>query len=249
MKSTGNTVLVSGGTSGIGLGLALRWHAAGNTVVVAGRRQDLLDTIAAEHPGIATMQLDVADPSSIAAAAAAVAERHPQLDVLVAMSGIMLPEDLRDPAHVAVAEATVATNLLGTIRLTSAFLPQLLRQPAATVMTVSSGLAFVPLPLTPTYNATKAAVHSWTESLRVQLADTAVQVVELVPPAVRTALMGQQESAAAMPLEEFLDEVLAILAADPDPREVLVERVRPLRTAEAAGHYDELLGALSRWSA
>jgi len=244
MRTTGNTILVSGGTSGIGRALAERWHADGNTVVVAGRRKDLLDEIAAEHPGIETLELDVADPASILAAATTVADRFPALDVLVTMAGIMRPEDLRDPAHLADAEATVTTNLLGTIRTVSAFLPQLLGREQATVMTVSSGLAFVPLPVTPTYNATKAGVHSYTESLRVQLAGTPVQVVELVPPAVQTGLLGTPDPS-WMPLAEFVDEVAGILAAEPDVREVLVGQVRPLRFAEAEGHYDQVLAAMA----
>jgi uncharacterized oxidoreductase len=246
MKTTGNTLLITGGTSGIGLGLALRFAAAGNTVVVAGRRTEALDRITAEHPGIEGLHLDVDDPASIAAAAETIARTHPDLNVLVNAAGIMQPEDLRDPAHVATAEAAVTTNLLGPIRMVDAFLPQLLRQDDATVVTVSSGLAFVPLPATPTYNATKAAIHSWSQSLRVQLAGTPVRVVELVPPAVRTTLMaGLQESEHAMPLEDFLDEVMAILAAQPDVEEVLVDRVRFLRFAEAEGRYADVLANLS----
>ena len=245
MRATGNTILISGGTSGIGLALAQRWHDAGNTVVVAGRRTGLLAQIAADHPGIATLELDVTDPASIAAAARTAAERFPELDVLVTMAGIMRAEDLRDPASLADAEATITTNLLGTIRTVSAFLPQLLGQEQATVLTVSSGLAFVPLPLTPTYNATKAGVHAWTESLRVQLAGTPVQVVELVPPSVQTELLGGQPDPHGMPLDEFADEAVGILARDADVREVLVDRVRILRFAEAEGRYDEVLAALS----
>ncbi|MEU2348050.1 SDR family NAD(P)-dependent oxidoreductase [Modestobacter sp. NPDC049651] len=244
MRTTGNTILVSGGTSGIGRALAERWHADGNTVVVAGRRKDLLDEVAAEHPGIGTLELDVTDPDSVLAAAEVAAERFPALDVLVTMAGIMRTEDLRDPAHLADAEATVTTNLLGTIRTVAAFLPQLLARPQATVMTVSSGLAFVPLPVTPTYNATKAGVHAYTESLRVQLAGTAVQVVELVPPAVQTGLLGTPDPS-WMPLGEFVDEVAGILAREPGVREVLVDRVRPLRFAEVDGTYDQVLAAMA----
>ena len=245
MKTTGNTILVTGGTSGIGLGLALRWQAAGNTVVVAGRRTELLDRIAAEHPGIGTLELDVADPASIAAATATVLERFPDLDVLVNAAGIMQPEDVRDPADLAVAEATVTTNLLGTIRMVSALLPHLLGRDDAAVLTVSSGLAFTPLRLTPTYNATKAAVHQYSRGLRLQLAGTSVRVHELVPPAVRTTLMGMQDSEHAMPLEEYLDETTALLTADPDVHEVLVDRVRFLRFAEVEDRYDAAVAAVN----
>jgi short-subunit dehydrogenase involved in D-alanine esterification of teichoic acids len=245
MDTSGKTVLVAGGTSGIGLGLALRLQAAGSTVVVAGRRQEELDRIAREHPGTGTAVLDVTDPASIAACAADVTGRYPELDVLVAMAGIMLPEDLLDPAHLATAERTVTTNLLGPMRLAAAFLPHLLERPSAAVVTVSSGLAFVPLPATPSYSATKAAIHSWTQSLRVQLAGTSVEVLELVPPAVRTSLMGQDAAGAGMPLEDYLDGVMAILRDQPDAAEVRVPEVEFLRWAEVRGTHDEVLAQLS----
>lgn len=249
MDISSSTVFITGGTSGIGLGLAQRLAAAGSTVVVGGRRADVLARIAAQHPGIGTQQLDVTDPASITAAAEAVTAAHPGLDAVITTAGIMLPEDLTDPAHVEVAERTVATNLLGTVRSIDAFLPALLRRPRATVVTVSSGLAFVPMPLTPTYSATKAAVHSYTQALRVQLAGTPVQVTELVPPAVRTELMGQRDSSHAMPLEDYLDEVMGLLAERPDADEVLVERVRFLRFAEAQGRTGDVLDQLSRFTA
>jgi short-subunit dehydrogenase involved in D-alanine esterification of teichoic acids len=161
------------------------------------------------------------------------------------MAGIMLPEDLHNGEFLPTAEATVATNLLGPIRLVAALTAHLATRPQATIMTVSSGLAFVPLPITPTYNATKAAIHSFTESLRVQLADTNIEVLELVPPAVRTALMGQENADHAMPLESFLDEVMDILAAAEQPHEILVKAVEPLRYAEAHGRYAETLRILA----
>nr|MDT0665272.1 SDR family NAD(P)-dependent oxidoreductase [Micromonospora sp. DSM 115978] len=186
MKITGNTVLITGGTSGIGLGLALRLHEAGNKVIVAGRRKDLLDQITTEHPGIEGLVLDVADPASITHAAGALAASHPQLNVLVNNAGIMLAEDLLDPASLPIAEDQVTTNLLGPIRMTYAFLPHLTTRDDAAVLNVTSALAFVPWPLTPTYNATKVALHSFSESLRVQLAGTPVQLIEVVPSGVRT---------------------------------------------------------------
>ncbi|XUL87741.1 SDR family oxidoreductase [Streptomyces galilaeus] len=245
MNATGNTVLVAGATSGIGLGLALRLHAAGNRVIVSGRREDRLKQIVSEHPGIESVVLDVTDPAAVRDVTAQLLRRFPDLDVLVTMAGMMLPEDLRHPDFLAVAEATVATNLLGTVRLVAALTEHLAARPRATIMTVSSGLAFVPLPIAPTYNATKAAVHSFTESLRVQLADTSVEVLELVPPAVRTALMGQEESETAMPLGAFLDEVMSILGSDGHPGEILVKAVEPVRFAEARGEYTHMLAMLS----
>ncbi|WP_105971607.1 SDR family oxidoreductase [Streptomyces geranii] len=247
MKLTGNTILITGGTSGIGLGLALRLHEAGNKVVVAGRREELLDEITAGHPGIDGLVLDVADPGSIARVRETVAATYPDLNVLVNNAGIMQRENLLDPASLPVAEDHVTVNLLGTIRVTYAFLPLLVGRADAAVVNVTSALAFVPLPITPTYNATKAALHSFSESLRVQLAqaDAGVQVIEVAPPGVRTTLLGQQDDENSMPLEEFLDETLGILRDEPDAKELVVERARFVRDAEANGSYDDVLAVLS----
>jgi uncharacterized oxidoreductase len=245
LNPTGNTIFVAGSTSGIGLGLALRLHAAGNRVIVSGRREDRLARIVSENPGIESVALDVTDPASVQDATAQLLQRFPELNVLVAMAGIMLPEDLHGNGFLATAEATVATNLLGPIRLVAALTEHLATRPQATIMTVSSGLAFVPLPIAPTYNATKAAVHSFTESLRVQLADTRVDVLELVPPSVRTAMMGQEDSETAMPLDDFLDEVMGILGSGEQPDEILVKAVEAERFAEARGQYADRLRMLS----
>ncbi len=245
MKTTGNTILITGGTSGIGHGLALRLHEAGNKVIVAGRRKDLLDQIATEHPGIETLVLDVADPASITDAVGTLAASHPQLNVLINNAGIMLPENLLDPACLPIAEDHVTTNLLGPIRMTYAFLPHLMTKDDAAVLNVTSALAFVPWPATPTYNATKAALHSFSESLRVQLAGTPVQVIEVAPPGVRTGLMGQQDNPNAMPLDEFLTETLTLLAAQPDAEEIVVEGAKFARYAEVNGTYDQVLTMLS----
>ncbi|MEU0206555.1 SDR family oxidoreductase [Streptomyces canus] len=247
MKMTGNTILITGGTSGIGLGLALRLHEAGNKVIVAGRRKELLDEIAAEHPGVDALVLDVADPDSIARARETVASSHPGLNVLVNNAGIMLLENLLDPTELQVAEDHVTTNLLGTIRMTYAFLPLLAGKDDAVVMNVTSALAFVPFPITPTYSATKAALHSFSESLRIQLAgaDAGVQVIEVVPPGVRTTLLGQQDSDQAMPLDDFLTETLDLLRENPEAKELVVERAKFIRDAVATGSYDEVLAMIS----
>ena len=148
------------------------------------------------------------------------AASHPGLNVLVNNAGIMLRENLLDPACLPVAEDHVTINLLGTIRMTYAFLPLLVGKDDAVVVNVTSSLAFVPFPITPTYNATKAALHSFSESLRIQLAgaDAGVQVIEVVPPGVRTTLLGQQDDQNAMPLDEFLTETLDLLRENPTPR-------------------------------
>ncbi|KQQ49879.1 oxidoreductase [Pseudomonas sp. Leaf127] len=245
MNSTGNTILVTGGTSGIGLGLALRLHQAGNKVIIAGRRQALLDKIVAQHPGIESVLLDVCDPESIQRNSEALKSSHPDLNVLINNAGIMLWEDLANPDNLSTAEDTVTTNLLGTIRMVYAFTPHLISQPSATIINVSSALAFVPLPATPTYSATKAAVHSFTQSLRVQLEHSSVEVIELAPPGVRTSLLGQENDENAMPLEAFLDEIFEQLKINPTPHELVVERARPLRFAEATGSHDQVLKMLS----
>jgi len=167
------------------------------------------------------------------------------LNVLINMAGVMETENLLDPSFLATSEATITVNLLGAIRILAAFLPSLVARDDAVIMNVSSGLAFVPLPVTPTYNATKAAIHSFTQSLRVQLADTGVQVLELIPPAVQTTLMGQQNDDNAMPLADYLTEVMTILATQPAATEICVERVKMLRFAEADGNYDRVLAMLT----
>jgi uncharacterized oxidoreductase len=245
MNISGNTIFIAGGTSGIGLGLAQRLHAAGNQVIVGGRRTALLETIVADNAGIESVVIDTADPDSITAAAADLRTRFPALNVLVAMAGIMEPEDVHTADFLSVAERTVTTNLLGPIRLIAAFTETLAAQPAAAVITVSSGLAFVPLPFTPTYNATKAAIHSLSRGIRIQLADTSIQVIELIPPAVQTTLMGQQDSERAMPLEAYLDETMMLLETQPDAHEIVVDGVKFLRNAELDGTYDHVLALLS----
>jgi short-subunit dehydrogenase involved in D-alanine esterification of teichoic acids len=248
MKISGNTVFIPGSTSGIGLALAVELQARGNTVIVGGRRTELLERIAAGHPGLDTVQIDTADPASIDAASQEVLAKHPDLNVLITMAGIMRIEDWRKPeSFLASAESVVTTNVLGPIRLIAAFTGHLQAQPDATIITVSSGLAFTPLRVTPSYNASKAAVHMLSESLRLQFAGTTVRVMELEPPAVRTALLpGQQDSEFAMPLDEFVAEAVALIEAQPDAREIQVERVKFLRYGEARGDYDQVVAALNQ---
>ncbi len=239
MKITGNTVLITGGGSGIGRGLAEAFHKAGNQVIIAGRRRDVLDEVIAANPGMAAETFDVDDADATKTFGKDLIAKYPALNTVIHNAGIMREEDLKagDPQT---AEATVTTNLLGPIRLNSVLLPHLLQQPSAAVLTVTSGLAFVPLSLTPTYCATKAAIHSYTQSLRYQLQDTAVQVIEIVPPYVQTELTGEHQKTdpAAMPLNEYIAETIGILRDQPDAVEILVERVKPLRSAEAKGDYE-----------
>jgi uncharacterized oxidoreductase len=239
------TILITGATSGIGLALAERLQAQGNRVIITGRRQALLDQAVAANPGMTGLQSDVSDPAQIAALSTRLAKDHPDLSAVILNAGIMQPERLGpNPTPLSLAEDTITTNLLGPIRLAHALLPQLLAQPKAAIVTVSSGLAFVPLAATPTYSATKAAIHSWSQSLRWQLRDTPVRVHELAPPAVQTDLMpGQATSPHAMPLTAFIDEVMGLLDADPD--EILVKNVDFLRDAEVEGRHAQTFQTLN----
>lgn len=249
MKSTDNTLLITGGGSGIGRAFAESFHALGNKVIIAGRRQAILDEVTRANPGMASLTLDIEDPQAIRAFATALIAKHPKLNAVFHNAGIMKMENLVE-AQDDVAEATIATNLLGTIRLNNALLPHLLQQKNATIVTVTSGLAFIPLAAFPTYCATKAALHSYTESLRYQLRDTSVQVLELAPPYVQTELMGSRQATDpnAMPLKAFVDESMQILTQSPNAPEILVERVKPLRFAQR-GDYDAFFKKFNSTSA
>ncbi|MFC9807468.1 SDR family oxidoreductase [Streptomyces griseoaurantiacus] len=243
MDLSDRTVLVVGGTSGIGRGLARRFAAAGGTVAVAGRNPSALEELAAE--GFGTVVLDVTDDTSVAGARDTVLARYPQLDTVVTMSGVMVMEDLRDPAHFETTRTTVETNLLGTVRVLDAFTPHLVGRGAGTFVTVTSGIAFLPFPPMPGYAASKAAVHAYSEALRAQLEGTGVDVVELVPPAVASA--GQEKvNPNALPLDDYLGEVMDLLAQEPTPREILVEGVLGHRFAERDGTYEALVAQRSR---
>ncbi|MGA5417500.1 SDR family oxidoreductase [Streptomyces pseudogriseolus] len=243
MKLSDHTVFIAGGTSGIGQELARRFAAAGSTVVVGGRTEDALARLAEE--GFGTVRINVTDAASVTSARDTVLARYPGLDTVVTMSGIMRMEDLRDPAHFEATAATVDTNLLGTIRVVDAFTPHLIGRGAGTFVTVTSGIAFLPFPPMPSYAASKAGVHAYSEALRAQLAGTGVDVVELVPPAVATA--GQEKvNPHALPLDEFATEVMDLLAQEPTPREILVKGVQMHRWAERDGTYDDLVAQRSR---
>ncbi len=239
MKTTGNTLLVTGGGSGIGRALAEAFMALGNEVIIAGRRESVLQQVADANPGMHYVVLDTSDAADTQRVAEQLIIDYPALNSVIHSAGIMRGESLR--AGATELEATVATNLVGPIRLDGLLLPHFLKQPHAAIVTVSSGLAFVPLALTPSYCATKAAVHSYSQSLRYQLKDTAVKVHELAPPYVQTELMGERQAndPHAMPLKDFIDEVMGIFQHSPDAEEILVERVKPLRFAEANGGYGE----------
>ena len=244
MKMTDNTVLITGGGSGIGEKLAEEFHKLGNQVIIAGRTWEKLDETVAANPGMKAFAADLADSGSIKKLAADVTKEFPKINTLIHNAGMMKNEDLLDGEDVlTTAEMTINTNLLAPMRLTEELLPVLRKQTYATIMTVTSGLAFVPKADTPTYSATKAAIHSYTQSLRYQLRDTAIQVIELVPPYVATYLQGERQAndPMAMPLDEFIFEVMEILKTQPDAEEILVKKVHLQRFMAESGQekYDE----------
>jgi len=227
MKLTGNTIFITGGGSGIGRGLAEAFHELGNKVIIAGRRQGHLAETLRANPGMESVELDVADPASVAAVAGALIAKYPTLNVLVNNAGIMQLDDVSSPIDDAVAVATHATNLLGPIRLTASLVEHLKKQESATVINVSSVLGFVPLTLAAIYSSTKAAIHSYSLSLRYKLRNTPVAVLEIAPPWVQTDLLNSNNEPRAMPLREFIAETIKVLGTD--AQEVLVEQARPLR--------------------
>jgi uncharacterized oxidoreductase len=239
MQTTGNTILITGGASGIGRGLAEAFLKLGNTVIIAGRRKALLEEVTDANPGMKSLVLDVEDRTAIRAFSKRLASEFPALNVLINNAGIMRMEKLLEQQDdLSDAEATITTNLLGPIRLTAALLPLLQKHPHSAVMNVTSGLAYVPLALTPTYCATKAAMRSYTLSLRYQLKDTTTEVIEIAPPYVQTELMNGAEDPRAMPLADYIEETMGLLTAQPTPMEVCVKRVHPLRFAEREGRFD-----------
>ncbi|WP_294122525.1 SDR family NAD(P)-dependent oxidoreductase [Sphingomonas sp.] len=186
MRLTDRTILITGGSAGIGLAFALKFLELGNEVIVTGRRQALLDRVKAEHPGVHTIQSDIADPAQVAALAARLKAEFPKLDVLMNNAGTGAPRNLKTPsADLTGLTVELDTNVGGVIRMTSSLI-DLLSANRGTVINVSSMLAFVPVPALPIYSATKAAVHSYTQSLRFQLEDSGVDVIELMPPAIET---------------------------------------------------------------
>ena len=245
MQISGNTILVTGGNSGLGRRFAEDFAKRGNKVIITGRKQATIDEVIAANPGIAGYVLDVQDAQAIQDFVARVTAEHPNLNVVINNAGIMAAEDLK-AQDLGVAEAIVTTNLLGPIRLISALMPHLLAKDRATIMTVSSGLAFVPLVKTPTYNATKAAIHSYSLSLREQLKDSNVEVIEIVPPGVQTDLMpGQADDPQMMPLEDYIAETMANFEQQPTPAENAVARVNFLRKAAEEGRFEQTFQILN----
>jgi uncharacterized oxidoreductase len=235
MKLTDNTILITGGASGIGRGLAEAFHQRGNKVIIAGRRIALLDEVVAANPGMEAIELDVADLASIEAAAQVLIARYPSLDVLINTAGIMPFDDSSCRIDDKAARSVIDTNLLGPIRMTSALIDHLKRQPRATIIYNTSILAYLPLAPSAVYSATKAALHSYAMSQRFMLQDTNVTVQEIAPPWVDTDLIGKSGDPRAMPLDAFIAETMTLLASENE--ELVVEAVRPVRANPGPGEH------------
>ncbi|UVS92236.1 SDR family oxidoreductase [Burkholderia glumae] len=227
MKLSGNTVFITGSTSGIGRAMAEALYRRGNQVIIASRRRALLDEIARANPGIDTVELDIGDAAGIRRAAQQVIERHPSLNVVINNAGIMPFDDAAGALDDEQAVRLIDTNLLGPVRVSAAFVGHLKRQPASYLINNSSVLAYVPLAATALYSATKAAIHSYTLSQRFALRDTSVTVLEIVPPWVDTDLVRKSGDPRAMPLDAFIAELLERL--ETAEHEVVVEAARAFR--------------------
>ncbi|RUT25711.1 short-chain dehydrogenase [Asaia sp. W19] len=227
MKLTGNTIFITGGTSGIGRGLAEALHKLGNQIIISGRRRALLDEVISLNPGMAAIELDINSPASIAQAAETLIRDYPATNVLLNNAGIMPFDDASTTIDDASAVAVITTNLLGSIRMTSALIEHLKTKEEATVLYTTSVLAFVPISTNAVYSATKAALHSFALSQRFQLRHTNVRVQEIAPPWVDTDLIHKGGDPRAMPLDTFIEQTISALGSD-DP-EVFVEAIRPLR--------------------
>ena len=239
MQMSGNTILITGGGSGIGRALAEAFHALGNQVIIAGRRQQVLEEAITANPGMKSAIFDIGNENAIRGFAARLAKDYPSLNAVIHNAGIMHMEDLKS-GGVDDAEAIVTTNLLGPIRLTAALLPHLLAQPRSALMTVSSGLAFVPID-DYAHLLRDQGGHPLLHPVAALSAEgTSAQVLELIPPYVQTGLMGDRQAndPDAMPLREFIAETMSILKSSPEATEICVERVKPLRFAERNGGYD-----------
>ena len=248
MDTRNNTILITGGSSGIGRGLAEAFHRLGNRVIIAGRDMEALRAVTKAHPGMETVTIDLQQGDSIRAAAQRIAAAFPELNVLINNGGIQRPENLLEqPRDMTDMSAEIAINLVGQIRLTAALLPLLRKQKRSTMINVTSGLAFVPVTAVPTYCATKAALHSYTISLRHQLRQTSTSVIEIIPPQTQTNLRpGYFQDPKAMPLPEFIAEVIGILESEPEVEEVVVERCKPIRFAAERGTFDQIFATFNQ---
>ena len=227
MRMNANTILITGGGSGIGRGLAEAFHQRGNQVIITGRRMPRLKALCEAHPGMIAVELDVRDPATVKRVTAQIVADHPALNVLVNNAGVMELDDVGGPVDEEMLVATVTTNLGGPIRMSGALVEHLMTQPSPVIINVSSILAFVPLAPTAAYSATKAALHSYTLSQRYKLRGAGIKIIEIAPPWVRTELLNSLEEERAMPLDAFIEATMAMLSTDVD--EILVGQARQMR--------------------
>jgi uncharacterized oxidoreductase len=213
MKTTGHTVLVTGGASGIGFGLAERFLAEGNDVILCGRREDKLREAREKHGAFHTRTCDVSDPAERQDLAAWATREFPRVDVLLNNAGIQHRIDLTDSPEWPLLHSEITTNLEAHIHLATLFIPHLMRAKESAIINVTSGLAFVPRAAVPVYCATKAAMRSFTLSLRHQLKNTPIEVIEIIPPAVDTDLGGPGLHTFGVPLDEFVNAAFDQLKA------------------------------------
>jgi uncharacterized oxidoreductase len=247
MNFSHSTILITGGNSGIGRALAEALAARGAKIIITGRNKDRLDDVVTANPGMSAYKLDVTSAEEIRKVASKIVAEHPELNAVIHNAGILPYEKvLAERYDMEVVETVISTNLMAPIRLTAELLPHLRAKAEAAIVTVSSGLAFVPLASASAYSASKAAIHSWSQSMRHELRGTAIAVVEIVPPLVATELTpGQSNNPHAMPLDAFVTETVDLLCADITPKEVLVQRVTPQRTAEKTGSFDKVFAMIN----
>ena len=250
MQMHGNTIFITGGSSGIGCALAEAFHRRGNHIIISGRREDRLKEICARHSGMAYFVLDVTDPNSIRSVAQKVTADFPALNSVFNNAGVQMRAGMSADGSLDEhsLETEITTNLFAPIRVAAAFLPHLAKQAGGTLVNVSSGLAFVPIARFPVYCATKAAIHSWTMTLRYQWQKLGVKVIELIPPYVGTELGGPRKQAMnpgpqPMPLDAFIAETMKELESDAD--EIAIADAKKLFAATSPESVKRIFGFMN----